>query len=72
MKEPAEMSPQGQVKKKFLFPHIYVLLLMIIIACAIATWLLPAGEFERVKNAAGRTIVVAGTYHPPRPSAPSR
>ena len=64
MKEPAEMSPQGQVKKKFLFPHIYVLLMMIIIACAIATWLLPAGEFERVKNAAGRTIVVAGTYHP--------
>lgn len=51
-------------KKKFQFPHIYVLLVCIIVICAIATWILPAGEFDRVKNAAGNTVVVAGTYHP--------
>ena len=61
MKETAFKDP---AKKKFQFPHIYVLLLMIIIACTIATWVLPAGEFDRIKNEAGRTIVVAGTYHP--------
>ena len=59
MKETAFKDP---AKKKFQFPHIYVLLLMIIIACTIATWVLPAGEFDRIKNEAGRTIVVAGTY----------
>ena len=53
-----------KLKKKFQFPHIYVLLVFIIVICAIATWILPAGEFDRVKNAAGNTVVVAGTYHP--------
>lgn len=56
-------------KKGIQFPHIYVLLLMIIIVCTAATWLLPAGEFNRVQNAAGKMIVIAGTYHP-IPSTP--
>lgn len=64
MQEIPETGSKAPAKKKFQFPHIYVLLLMIIIACAAATWVLPAGEFDRVKNEAGRTIVVAGTYHP--------
>lgn len=44
-------------------PHIYVLLVSIIIICAIASWILPAGEFERALNDAGREMVVPGTYH---------
>lgn len=44
-------------------PHIYVLLVSIIIICAIASWILPAGEFERAVNDAGREMVVPGTYH---------
>lgn len=55
---------QRKETKRFQFPHIYVLLTIIIVICAAATWLLPAGEFDRVENAAGRTVVVAGTYHP--------
>jgi uncharacterized ion transporter superfamily protein YfcC len=31
--------------------------------CAILTWILPAGEFDRAPNAAGRTVVVPGTFH---------
>jgi uncharacterized ion transporter superfamily protein YfcC len=50
-------------KKRFKLPHIFVLLVGIIFICAIASWLLPAGEFERAQNAAGRTVVVPGTYH---------
>ena len=34
-------------KKKFHLPHIYVLLVSFIIVCAVATWILPAGEFDR-------------------------
>ena len=50
-------------KKKFKMPHIYVLLITIIIICAIASWILPAGEFDRALNDAGREMVVPGTYH---------
>ena len=53
---------------KFKLPHIYVLLFLIIIMATIATWLLPAGEFERVTNASGKMVVVAGTFHTIEPS----
>ena len=49
-------------KKKFHLPHIYVLLFSIICVCAIATWILPAGEFTRAANQAGKMLVVPGTY----------
>ena len=55
-------------KKGFKLPHIFVLLVGIIFICAIASWILPAGEFERAENAAGRTVVVPGTYHTVDPS----
>lgn len=54
---------KSQEKKKFKMPHIFILLVSIIIICAILTWILPAGEFERVINEDGRAIAVAGTYH---------
>lgn len=50
-------------KRKFKLPHIFVLLTGIIIVCAILTWILPAGEFDRQANAAGTEVVVPGTYH---------
>lgn len=50
-------------KKKFHLPHIYVLLFLIIVICAAATWVLPAGEFDREVNASGTEVVIPGTYH---------
>lgn len=50
-------------KRKFKLPHIFVLLTGIIIVCAILTWILPVGEFDRQTNAAGTEVVVPGTYH---------
>lgn len=50
-------------KKSFKLPHIYVLLICIIIFCAILTWVLPAGQFDRVTNPDGIEVAVAGTYH---------
>ncbi|MDL2272154.1 hypothetical protein LJC23_03885, partial [Desulfovibrio sp. OttesenSCG-928-I05] len=44
-------------------PHIYVLIFGIIMACMLLTWILPAGEFDRAPNAAGRNVVVPGTFH---------
>lgn len=50
-------------KKKLSLPHIYVLLFAIIVVCTILTWVLPAGEFDRVVNDANRSVAVAGTFH---------
>ena len=60
------MSSGNMLKKKkgIQLPHIYVLLFSVIIVCTILTWVLPAGEFDRVVNeATGRTVAVAGTFH---------
>lgn len=49
--------------KKFRIPHTFVILFSIILLMAAATWIVPGGEYERAKNKAGRTVVVANTYH---------
>jgi uncharacterized ion transporter superfamily protein YfcC len=52
------------------FPHPLILLVLCVLAAAACTWLLPAGEYDRRDDpAAGRQVVVAGTYHevPPSP-----
>lgn len=50
-------------KSRFVLPHIYVLLFGVIVVCAVLTWILPAGEFDRVTNATGQKLVVPGTFH---------
>ena len=50
-------------KRKFGVPHIFILLFGIIVFCSILTWIIPAGQFDRVENDAGRMIAVAGTWH---------
>ena len=50
-------------------PHPLILLVACVFLAAALTWLLPAGEYERREDrAAGREVVVAGTYHPVPPS----
>ena len=56
-------GPKLGEKKKIQLPHIYVLLFIIIVLCGILTWIVPAGQFDRVVNDAGREIAVAGTWH---------
>src|SRR6476646_9673064 len=55
------------------FPHPLALLTGCIFAAAVASFVLPAGEYNRRPDpATGRTVVVAGTYHhvEPRPVGP--
>jgi uncharacterized ion transporter superfamily protein YfcC len=50
-------------------PHPLVLLSGFVLLAAGASYVLPAGEFERRDDeATGRTVVVAGTYHAVEPS----
>jgi uncharacterized ion transporter superfamily protein YfcC len=50
-------------KRKLTMPHIYLLLFMFACVCAIASWIIPAGVFDRVQNSAGKGVVIPGTYH---------
>ncbi len=50
-------------KRQFKVPHSLAIIVVVMIAAAILTYLIPSGQFDRVKDEAGRTIVVAGSYH---------
>lgn len=50
-------------KKKFEFPHVFVILFALIIITVVLTYFIPSGEYERELNDAGETVVVDGTYH---------
>ena len=48
--------------KEFKVPHTLVIISFILVIVAVATWILPAGAYERVVNDAGRTVVVDGSF----------
>ena len=52
-------------------PHSYALLFGLIVATALATWVLPSGTYER-KSEGGRTLVVPSSYRelPRQPAGP--
>ncbi len=50
-------------KKKFQIPHVFVMLVMFVIVATAMTYIIPAGEFARVKNeATGKMIVDATSF----------
>lgn len=51
-------------KKPFKMPHSYVIIFLLLIAVSIMTYLIPANEYDRVKNASGNTEVIVESYHP--------
>ncbi|MCM3146549.1 Na+/H+ antiporter NhaC family protein [Brevibacillus sp. MER 51] len=62
------MTESKQLKKKSLLRlDAYVLLFCILLLCALATYVVPTGEFERVKNG-NVTTVVPGSYHAVEPN----
>jgi len=51
----------------FRLPHVFVLITAVIAVCAVATWILPSGRFERetlVLEGSSREVVVPGSYEP--------
>ena len=52
-------------KIKLKFPHTYVIIFSIIIFCAIMTWIVPGGQFERKKvtiEGIEREVIVPGSF----------
>ena len=54
----------NQKKKSIKAPNTLVMLCVLILLAAVMTYILPAGEFERMADpATGRTVVVPGSFH---------
>ena len=51
------MGETKKGKKTFKMPHSLVIMVIIIFAATAMTWLIPAGEFARVENADGVSVV---------------
>ena len=52
----------GKLKKKLTIPHTFTIIFLLIVVIAVLTWIIPSGEFQRVKID-GRMVVKPGTYH---------
>ena len=50
-------------RKKFEMPHIYVILFIFGVLATISTYLIPSGEFDRIKGPEGREMVDADSFH---------
>lgn len=54
---------QEKPKKKKEFPHLFVLLFVILIIAAISTYIVPAGQYDRVMNdATGRSVIDPNSF----------
>ncbi len=63
MADSSTQSDSGSSGKKFQFPTAFTILFGLIILVAAATWIVPAGQYDRVENEAlGRSVPVPGTY----------
>lgn len=63
MSDQTNMSPDPEAGLTSRFPTAYTILFALIIFVAALTWLIPAGQYERVMNEeVGREVAVAGTY----------
>ncbi|RDY29041.1 putative basic amino acid antiporter YfcC [Romboutsia weinsteinii] len=50
-----------KVKRKFVIPHTFTIIFLLIVLMAILTWIVPSGEFAR-EEIDGRSVVIPGTY----------
>ena len=47
-------------------PHTYTIIASIILICAVLSWIIPAGEYDRERvtvNGTERTVIVDNSYH---------
>ena len=55
--EGAAMKQKKQ-KKLFKMPNIFIIILALCVIAVVMTWIIPAGEYSRIQNAAGNTGVI--------------
>jgi uncharacterized ion transporter superfamily protein YfcC len=58
-----EEKKMKETSKKFKVPHSLAIIVVVMLVAAVLTYIIPSGVFDRVKDEAGRTVVVPGSYH---------
>ena len=61
----SELRPWYSIVRRLRVPHVFTLLMGVILVCSIATYFLPSGEYHREDRTYGsitRTVVVPGTF----------
>ncbi len=54
---------EKRLKKQFTMPHTFVILLIIIAAAVVLTWIIPSGSYARVEDPlSGREVVDATSF----------
>jgi uncharacterized ion transporter superfamily protein YfcC len=57
------MSKKSDNKKKFEFPHTYVIIFALIVFAVLLTWIVPSGQFPRIKDpTSGKITIVADQF----------
>lgn len=56
------LNVKKEKKKMFKVPHTYVILFSLIIIMAILTYIIPAGQYERIKGDDGKTVLDPNSY----------
>lgn len=54
---------ENEKKRRFKMPHTYVIIFGIVILAALMANIIPAGEFDRIIDANGNSIVLADSFH---------
>lgn len=49
-------------KKNIQVPHTFVIIISIVFAASLLTWILPAGQFARIENAEGIQVVIPDQF----------
>lgn len=58
-------TPSAPTPRKFHFPSAFTILLSLIVIVAALTWIIPAGQYDRVASEVlGKDVPMAGTYAP--------
>jgi uncharacterized ion transporter superfamily protein YfcC len=55
-------SGTANAVKKVSVPHTFIIIFIMILVAVLLTWLIPAGSYQFVKNAAGRKVVDPATF----------
>ena len=61
-KKMKNLNQNEKKMKKFKVPHVYVILFIIMVAAAIATYLVPAGQFGRITLDTGREVIDPNSF----------
>lgn len=56
------METVKEKRKKFEFPHTYVIIGIILVFVTVLTYIIPAGQYQRVEDADGQMVVLSDSF----------